>query len=87
MNITPLGKLNTFEKKNEIPPPPPLGKLNTLEKNEIPYPLGKLNTFEKNEIHSFNKRLNFLIIPKYNDNISPTLKIQIKKNTKLPNSR
>ena len=55
MNITPLGKLSTFEKKKEIP--------------------------------SFNKSLTFIIIPKYNDNISPTLKIQFKKNTKLPNYR
>ena len=30
MNITPLGKLSTFEKKYEIPYP--LGKLKTLEK-------------------------------------------------------
>ena len=51
-------------------------------------PLEKLSTFEKkNEIHSFNKRLNIIIIPKYNNNISPTFKIQFKKNTKLPNSR
>jgi hypothetical protein len=54
----------------------------------FPPPLEKLSTFEKkNEIHSFNKRLNIIIIPKYNNNISPTFKIQFKKNTKLPNSR